>query len=97
MKSIHDMQFGGFLFSKTEDMRSKVQHKKVGENGYCRNYVIKQRFCHTFPVIPKAQNYRECMEAKKQYLEITKNRYQVQFNSVVNLDLFVWFAKAKVY
>ena len=32
----------GFLFSKTEDMCSKVRQKKVGENGYCRNYFIKQ-------------------------------------------------------
>ena len=77
-------------------MRSKVPHSKVGENGYCINYFIKQSFCHTFPVIPKAQNYRECMGIKKQYLGITKNRYQVQFISVVNLDLFAWFMKAKV-
>ena len=58
--------------------------------------VIKQSFCRTFPVIPKAQNYRECMETKKYYLEIPKNRYQLQFISVVNLNLFVWFMKAKV-
>ena len=89
-----DMQFWGFLFSKTEDMRSRVGQNKFGENGFCRNYLIKQSFCHTFPVIPKAQNYRECME---QYLGVPKNRYRVQFISVVNLNLFVWFIKAKVY
>ena len=75
MKSIHDMQFWDFLFSKAEDMRSKVPQNKVGEDGYCRNYFIKQSFCHTFPVIPKAQNYRECMETQERYLGITKNRY----------------------
>ena len=30
MKSIHDMQFWVFLFSRTEDMCSKVQQNKVG-------------------------------------------------------------------
>ena len=55
----------GFSFSKTEDMRTKVRQNKCGENGYCRNCLIKKSFCHTFPVIPKAQNYRECMETKK--------------------------------
>lgn len=25
---------------------------------------IKQSFYHTFPVIPKAQNYRKCMEKR---------------------------------
>ena len=46
-------------------MLSKVRQNKFGENGYCRNYFIKMSFCHTFPVIAKAQNYRECMEEKK--------------------------------
>ena len=46
-------------------MRSKVRQNKFGENGYCRNYFIKKSFCHTFSVIPKAQNCRECMETKK--------------------------------
>ena len=46
-------------------MRSKVRLNKFEENRYCRNYFIKNSFCHTFPVIPKAQNYRECMETKK--------------------------------
>ena len=56
----------------------KVRQNKLGENGYCRNYFIKKSFCHTFPVIPKAQNYRECMETKKkQYLGIPKNGYQI--------------------
>ena len=36
------------------------------------------------------------MEAKKQYLGIQKNRYQVQLISVVNLNLFLWFMKGKV-
>ena len=54
--------FRFFLFSKTEDMRSKVRQNKFGENGYCRNYFIKKSFCYTFPVIPKAQNDRECIE-----------------------------------
>ena len=66
----------GFLFSKAEDMRSKARQNKFGENGYCINYFIKKSFRHTFSVIPKAQNYRECMETKKQYLGIPKNRYQ---------------------
>ena len=26
---------------------------------------INKSFCHTFPLIPRAQNYRECMETKK--------------------------------
>ena len=60
----------------------------------CGNYFIKQSFCHTFPVIPKAQRKTE---QNKQYLGIPKDRYQVQFISVVNLNLFVWFMKAKVY
>ena len=36
-------------------------------------------------------------QRKKPYLGITKNTYQVQFISVVNLNLFVWFMKVKVY
>ena len=56
-------------------MCSNVWQTKFGENGYRRNYFIKQSFCHTFPVIPKAQNYRECVGTKKQYFGITKNRY----------------------
>ena len=46
-------------------MRSNVRQKKVGENGYCTNYFVKQSYRHKFPVISKAQNYRECMETKK--------------------------------
>ena len=65
LKSIHDMQFWVFLFFKTEDIRSRLRQNKFEENGYCRNYFIKNSFCLTFPVIPKAQNYRECMETKK--------------------------------
>ena len=74
MKSIHDMQFLGFLFSKTEDMRSKVRQNKFGENGYCRNYFNNKSFCHTFPLFPKAQNYRECMETKKAVFRNSKER-----------------------
>ena len=55
-------------------MRSKVWQNKFRENGYCRNYVIKKSFCHTFPVIPKAQNYRECMETKKAIFRNSKER-----------------------
>ena len=46
-------------------MRSKVRQTKFGENLYCRNYFVKKRFCHTFPVIPRAQNYREHKETKR--------------------------------
>ena len=67
--------FGFFvLFSKTEDIRSKERHNKFGKNGYCRNYFIKKSFCHTFPVLPKAQNYRECMETKKAIFRNSKER-----------------------
>ena len=78
MKNIHDMQLIlGCLFSKTEDMRSKVRQNKFGENGYCTNDFIKKSFCHTFPVISKARNYRECMETKKAiFRNIAKNGYQ---------------------
>ena len=58
-------------------MRSRVRHNKFGLNGYdCKNYFIKKSFCHTFPVIPKAQNnnYRECMETKKAIFRISKER-----------------------
>ena len=74
MKSIDDMQFWVFSLYKTEDMRSKVQQNKFGENGYCKNYFINQSFFHTFPVIAKAQNYREFIMTKK---AILKNRYHV--------------------
>ena len=67
--------FGFFvLFSKTQDIRSKVRHNKFGKNGYCRNYFIKKSFCHTFLVLPKAQNYRECMETKKAIFRNSKER-----------------------
>ena len=67
--------FGFFvLFSKTQDIRSKVRHNKFGKNGHCRNYFIKKSFCHTFPVLPKAQNYRECMETKKAIFRNSKER-----------------------
>ena len=75
MKSVHNMQ----LFSKTEDMRSKVRQNKLGENGCCRNYFIKK-------------SLRECMETKKTIFRNSKQRI-----SVVNMNLFVWFMKAKVY
>ena len=74
MKSIHDMQFWVFLFSKTEDIPLKVRQNKFGKNGCCRNYFIKKSFCHRFPVIPKAQNYRECMETKKAIFRYSKER-----------------------
>ena len=84
---IRNFVFFAFLFSKTEGMRSRVRPNEVGGNGYCRNHFSKQSFRHTFPVISKAQNYRECMETKKKYLGIPKSRYQVQFISVVKLNL----------
>ena len=37
------------------------------------------------------------MQTEKQHLGILKNRYQIQLTSVVNLNLFIWFMKAKVY
>ena len=55
-------------------MCSKVQQNKFGENGYCINYFITKSFCHTFPVIPKAQNYRECMETKKEIFRNSKEQ-----------------------
>ena len=73
----------GCLFSKTEDMRSKVRKNKFsGQNGYCTNYFIKKSLCHTFPVIPKAQNYRECMETKKAIFRNSK----VRIPSLVHLS-----------
>ena len=33
---------------------------------------MKKSFCHTFPVIPKAQNYREYMETKEEILRNSK-------------------------
>ena len=60
-------------------MRSKVPQNLFGENGYCRTYFIKKSFCHTFLVIPRAENYRECMETKKAIFSSSneKNGYQV--------------------
>ena len=76
-------------------MHSKVRQNKFGENGYCRNYFIKRSFCHTFPVIPKAQNYRECMETKAIFRN-SKERIPSLVH-LMNMNLFVWFMKAKVY
>ena len=85
MKSIHDVQFCFFFYFPKQKICSQwVRKNIVRENGCCRDF-IKQSFRHTFPVIPKAQNDRECMETKMQYLGITKRRYQVHFISVVNL------------
>ena len=53
---------------------SKVRQNEVGENPYCRNYFITQSFCHTFPVIPKTQNYRECMETRKAIFRNSKEQ-----------------------
>ena len=58
-----------------------MRQKKVGENVFCRNYL----------------KFLPYISWEKPYLGITKNTYQVQFISVVNLNLFVWFMKAKVY
>ena len=55
-------------------MRSKVRQNKFGENGCCRHYFIKKSFCHTFPLIPKPQSYRECMETKKAIFRNSKQR-----------------------
>ena len=63
-------------------MRSKVRQNKFGENSYGRNCFIKKSLCHTFPVIPKAQTYRECMEAKKAILRNSKKLIP----SLVNLS-----------
>ena len=61
MKSIHD-KLCNFLKQKICAQRCiRINF----ENGYYRNYFIKKNFCHTFPVIPQAQNYRESMEPKK--------------------------------
>ena len=65
IKSVPDMQFWVFSFSKTEDKRSKGAAEERWRNGYSRNYFIKTIFCPIFSVIPKAQKYRECMETKK--------------------------------
>ena len=55
-------------------MCSRVWQNKFGENGYCRNYFIKKSSCRTFPVIPEAKNYRECMETKKAILRKSRER-----------------------
>ena len=55
-------------------MHSKVRQNKFGGNGYCRKYFIKKSFFHTFPVIRKAQNYRECVETKKAMFRNSKER-----------------------
>ena len=62
------------LFFKTEDIRTRVRQNKFEEIGYCRNNFIKKSSCHKFPVIPKAQNYRECMETKKAIFRNSKER-----------------------
>ena len=62
----------GFLFSKTEDTRSKVRQNKFGENCYCRNYFVTKSFCHSFTVIPKAHNF--CMETEKAIFSNSKER-----------------------
>ena len=88
------------LFSKTEYMRSKVRQNKFGESGYCRNDFIKNTsFRPTFPVIPKAQNYRGCMDTKKAIFRNFKERIPSLFyrSCEHQLILFVWFMKAKVY
>ena len=54
-------------------MHSKVRQNKFEENG-CRDYFINKSYFHTFPVIPKAQNYRECMETKKAIFRNSKER-----------------------
>ena len=64
MKSIHDTQFLGFLFSKTEDMRSKVRQNKFGENGYCRHYFIKESFLPYISCNSKGTKL-ECIGTKK--------------------------------
>ena len=73
----------GFEFSKTENLPSKVRQNKVGENGYCINYFIKQSFCHTFQVIPKAQNYRECIKQDK---KSNIQKFQKKIPSTVHLS-----------
>ena len=98
IKRIHDIEcWCFFIYFPKQKICAQTYGRRKLENVYCRNYFIKQSFCHTFPVIPRAQNYRECMGQKKQYLGITKNRYQVQFISAMNSDLLVWILKAKVY
>ena len=73
MKSVHNLKFWGFLFSKTEDMRSKVRQNKFGENGCCRHFFIK-KFLPYICFNSKAQNYRECMETKKAIFRNSKQR-----------------------
>ena len=89
--------FGYFYCSKQKICAQRCGKIKLERMAIVEIILFKQSFCYTFPVISKAQNYRECMETKYQYLGITENGYQVQFISIVNLDLFVWFIWAKVY
>ena len=56
MKSIHDMEFFiiFFIFPK-----QKICAQKCGRRKVERMAILEISSCHTFPVIPKAQNYRE--------------------------------------
>ena len=97
MKSISYMQFWALLSYKTNHMHFKVRLNNGGRTAVVEIILFsKQSLYHAFPVVPEAQNYRECMEKKREYLGIAKNRYRVQVNLVMNLNFYIWFMKAKV-
>ena len=78
MERIHDMQFWVFYFPKQKICAQRCSKINL-ERMAILEIILLKRVCNTFPVIPKAQNYRECMETKKQYLGIPKklkNGYQ---------------------
>ena len=78
MKSIHDMQFWVFYFPKQKICAQRCGRINLERMAIVETILLKRVSAITFPVIPKAQNYRECMETKKkQYLGIPKNGYQV--------------------
>ena len=99
-KRIHDIQFSVFYFPK----HKICAHLRCGRINLERMAIIEI----ILPYIScnsKAPNYRECtciyMETKKAiFNRNSKERIpslQLYIISVVNMNLFVWVMKAKVY
>ena len=62
-----------FFFPKPKICAQTCGRIKVESMAIVQNFISKS-FCHTFPAIPKAQNYRECMETTKAIFRNSKEQ-----------------------
>ena len=96
MKSTHDMQFGVFYFPKQKICAQRCGRTNLERMAIVEFILLKRVSAIHFLQFQRHKITENVWRQEKQYLGIPKNGYQVSFISVVNMNLFVWFMKAKV-